>query len=137
MGIRGDRIAAVGDLSTRDASARLAITGLTVTPGFIDTHTHDDSARLATPDMPFKVGQGVTTVVVGNCGISLAPLAPEGDLPRPLDLLGDRSGFRYPRLGDYLAALDDASPAVNAVCLVGHTTLRAGALDRLDRPTGA
>jgi N-acyl-D-amino-acid deacylase len=99
VGIRGDRIAAVGDLSTRDASARLAVTGLTVTPGFIDTHTHDDSARLATPDMPFKVGQGVTTVVVGNCGISLAPLAPEGELPRPLDLLGDRSGLRYRRAG--------------------------------------
>jgi N-acyl-D-amino-acid deacylase len=137
VGMRGDRIAAVGDLIARQAAAWLDVTGLTVAPGFIDTHTHDDSALRTTPDMPFKVSQGVTTVVVGNCRISLAPLAPEGDLPRPLDLLGDRSGFRYPRLGDYLAALDDASPAVNAVCLVGHTTLRAGALDRLDRPADA
>jgi N-acyl-D-amino-acid deacylase len=137
VGTRGDRIAAVGDLSAWDAAARRDVTGLTVAPGFIDTHAHDDSALLATPDMAFKVSQGVTTVIVGNCGISLAPLLPEGELPRPLDLLGDRSGFRFPRFGDYLAALDAAAPAGNAVCLVGHTTLRAGAMARLDRPAEA
>jgi N-acyl-D-amino-acid deacylase len=134
VGIRGDRIAAVGDLSARRAAVRRDVTGLTVTPGFIDTHTHDDHALLATPGMPFKVSQGVTTVVVGNCGISLAPLLPEGDPPRPLDLLGGRSTFRYSCFGDYLDALDAAPPALNAVCLVGHTTLRAGALARLDCP---
>ena len=137
VGIRGSRIVAVGDLSAQAAAAHWDVTGLTVAPGFIDTHTHDDSALLATPDMPFKVSQGVTTVVVGNCGISLAPLAPEGEPPRPLDLLGYRSVFRYPLVEDYLAALDAAAPAVNAVCLVGHTTLRAGTLNRLDRPADA
>jgi N-acyl-D-amino-acid deacylase len=137
VGIRGDRIAAVGDLAGMVARARRDMTGLTVTPGFIDAHTHDDSALLATPGMPFKVSQGVTTVVVGNCGISLAPLTLEGDLPRPLDLLGDRDRFRFPTFGAYLAALDDAPPALNAVCLAGHTTLRAGALRQLDRPADA
>jgi N-acyl-D-amino-acid deacylase len=137
VGIRGDRIAAVGDLSAIEAAVRRDVTGLTVAPGFIDAHTHDDLALLSTPEMPFKVSQGVTTVVVGNCGISLAPLLPEGEPPRPLDLLGGRSAFRFPRTGDYLDALDAAPPALNAVCLVGHTTLRAGALERLDRPAGA
>jgi N-acyl-D-amino-acid deacylase len=137
IGIRGDRIAAIGDLAARDATARRDVTGLTVAPGFIDTHTHDDHALLAMPVMCFAVSQGVTSVVVGNCGISLAPLAPEGEPPRPLDLIGDRPAFRFASFGDYLDALAAAPPAVNAVCLVGHTTLRAGAMRRLDRPAGA
>jgi N-acyl-D-amino-acid deacylase len=134
VGIRGDRIAAVGDLSARAAAVRRHVSGLTVAPGFIDTHTHDDHALLSTPEMPFKASQGVTTVVVGNCGISLAPLLPDGEPPRPLDLLGGRSSFRFPRFRDYLNALDAEPPAVNAVCLAGHITLRAGAMGRLDRP---
>jgi len=48
--------------------------------GFIDTHTHDDLALLVEPGMRFKVSQGVTTRVCGNCGVSLAPL-PDGELP--------------------------------------------------------
>jgi N-acyl-D-amino-acid deacylase len=134
VGIRGDRIATVGDLADAAAGARLDVTGLTVTPGFIDTHTHDDSVLLSAPDMASKVSQGVTTVVVGNCGMSLAPLRIEREPPRPLDLIGGRDAFRFPRLAGYLAALDAAPPALNAVCLVGHTTLRAGAMERLDRP---
>jgi N-acyl-D-amino-acid deacylase len=137
VGIRGDRIAAVGDLSVTDVAVRRDVTGLTVTPGFIDTHTHDDNALLLTPEMPFAVSQGVTTVVVGNCGVSLAPISPAGDLPRPLDLIGDRLSFRFSRFRDYLAALDAAPPAVNAVCLSGHTTLRAGTMGQLDRPAEA
>ena len=64
--------------------------GLTISPEFIDVHTHDDGALLkANPKMTAKVSQGVTTVIVGNCGISLAPIAPL-DPPPPLNLLGDR-----------------------------------------------
>jgi N-acyl-D-amino-acid deacylase len=137
VGVRGDRIMAVGDLARADAVVRRDITGLTVTPGFIDAHTHDDGSLLSSPDMPFKTSQGVTTVVVGNCGVSLAPLLLEGELPRPLELTGDPSSFQYPWFGDYLATLDDEPPAVNAVCLVGHTTLRASAMARLDRPAEA
>jgi N-acyl-D-amino-acid deacylase len=137
VGIRGDRIAAVGDLSGRAAAVRRDVAGLTVAPGFIDTHTHDDHALLSTPEMPFKTSQGVTTVVVGNCGISLAPLLPEEEPPRPLDLLGGRTNFRFPSFRDYLDAVDAAAPAVNAVCLAGHITLRAGAMGRLDRPADA
>jgi N-acyl-D-amino-acid deacylase len=134
VAIQGDRIVAVGDLTIATAGARLNVAGLTVTPGFVDTHTHDDNALLSIPDMTFKVSQGVTTVIAGNCGISLAPLVPPNDLPRPLDLIGERSNFQFPRFRDYLAALDAAPPAINAVCLAGHTTLRAGVMDRLDRP---
>ena len=103
-------------------------------PGFIDVHTHDDRALLANPDMAMKASQGVTTVVVGNCGISLAPLTLDGVPPPPLDLLGERSDYRFARFADYLAALDAAPPAINAACLVGHSTLRVGCMADVDRP---
>ena len=76
VGIRGERIAAIGDLAGRTARQTLDATGRIVAPGFIDSHTHDDQALLSQPDMSFKVSQGVTTVVAGNCGISIAPLRP-------------------------------------------------------------
>src|SRR3972149_5168679 len=72
--------------------------GKIVAPGFIDAHTHDDRLMLSAPEMAPKVSQGVTTVVAGNCGISLAP-APNGmsaPVPVPLDLLDDEGGgFRF------------------------------------------
>lgn len=84
--------------------------------------------------MPFKVSQGVTTLVADNCGVSLAPLVLDGQPPPPLDLLGyERGWFRFPRLADYVAALGDAPPAVNAGLLVGRITLRHRVMDRLDR----
>jgi N-acyl-D-amino-acid deacylase len=134
VGIRDDRIAAVGDLAAAHAGVRWDATGMAVAPGFIDAHTHDDLALLHTPEMAFKVSQGVTTVIVGNCGISPAPLQAREALPRPLDLLGDAAWFRFPDFSDYLAALDADPPAVNAAALVGHTTLRADAMSALDRP---
>jgi N-acyl-D-aspartate/D-glutamate deacylase len=84
--------------------------------------------------MIFKVSQGVTTVIVGNCGISPGPLQPRDAVPRPLDLLGDALLFHFPAFSDYLDALDVDPASVNAAALVGHTTLRADAMPRLDRP---
>ncbi len=86
------------------------------------------------PQMAAKASQGVTTVVTGNCGISLAPLAIDHRPPPPLDLIGDAADYRYGRFADYLAALDRTPAAVNAACLVGHSTLRVGAMAALDRP---
>jgi len=133
LGIAGRRIAAIGDLSGRPARARIDVSGLAVAPGFIDVHTHDDRALLATPEMPAKVSQGVTTVVTGNCGVSLAPVTFPGAPPPPFDLLADQAGYRFDRFADYVAALEAAPPACNTAPLVGHTSLRAAAMDRLDR----
>ena len=72
IGITGDRVSHVGDLEGMDAESRIDASGLVVAPGFIDAHTHDDRAVMSTPDMTPKISQGVTTVVTGNCGISLA-----------------------------------------------------------------
>jgi N-acyl-D-amino-acid deacylase len=134
LAIAGDRIAAIGALPRQSGREEIDVAGLTVAPGFIDVHTHDDRALFATPDMAAKVSQGVTTVVVGNCGISLAPALPDRPLPPPLDLIGTAEAFRFRRFADYLDAVEATPPATNAACLVGHSTLRAGAMDRLDRP---
>ena len=132
IGISGDRIAAAGDLKQATAKTRLDAAGRIVAPGFIDVHTHDDHALLAKPDMTYKASQGVATVVAGNCGISLAPLRFTGNRPPPpMDLLGD--GYRFPKMADFFAALDETPPALNAALLCGHTTLRVGAMDDLQR----
>jgi N-acyl-D-amino-acid deacylase len=117
------RIAAIGDLP--GAAARQIIDGtrLALAPGFIDVHTHDDTNVIRTPDMLPKLSQGVTTVVVGNCGISASPVA----------LLGARADFSYPTFADYTRAIEAARPAVNVAALVGHTALRSNHMDRLDR----
>ena len=70
--------------------------GLVLAPGFIDVHTHDDICVIRKPEMLPKLSQGVTTVIVGNCGISAAPVTLRGELPDPMNLLGDAEEFRYP-----------------------------------------
>ena len=138
IGILDDRIVAVADLSAVAAGVRIDARGRCVAPGFIDAHTHDDNIVFKTPDMAMKASQGVTTVIAGNCGVSLAPLAAAGPPPPPLDLLGDQADYRFARFADYLAAIDAAPPATNIAAMVGHSTLRVGAMDRFDRAaTGA
>jgi N-acyl-D-amino-acid deacylase len=133
LGIVAGRIAAVGALGGRRARQTLDARGCIVAPGFIDAHTHDDQALLTRPDLPFKVSQGVTTVVTGNCGISAAPWRAGAPSPAPLDLI-DRGGDPPPpSFAAYLQALRDRPPAVNVAALVGHTTLRALSMDALDR----
>ena len=135
VGIAGGRIAAIGDLAGRPARETLNAAGRIVAPGFIDSHTHDDQALLAQPDMTFKVSQGVTTVVAGNCGISIAPLAPDSPLPSPLDLLDVNAKARFGTFASYFAQLERTPPAVNVAALVGHSTLRVRTMrGSLDRP---
>jgi len=129
----GDRIAAIGDLAGAQARQNIEADGLVLSPGFIDAHTHDDALVLGGSAMEPKVSQGVTTVVTGNCGISLAPLVLDSSPPAPLDLLGDREGYRYARFADYLAEIEANPPAGNVAPMVGHTTLRVATMDSLDR----
>jgi len=130
--IQGDRIAAIGaNLETRDADVHNA-TGKIVAPGFIDVHTHDDQMVLAGPQMLPKISQGVTTVVIGNCGISLAPLV-HTDAPPPLNLLGGDK-YVHPTMAAYVAALEKARPSVNVAALVGHSTLRVATMADPYRP---
>jgi N-acyl-D-amino-acid deacylase len=138
--IAGDRIAGLGstakEVPRRSGAREIDVSGKIVAPGFIDVHTHDDRALFASPEMPAKASQGVTTVITGNCGVSLAPLSLDRAPPPPLDLIGDASDYAYSRFADYLAAVDKSPAAINAACLVGHSTLRAGVMPDLERPAG-
>ena len=87
LAILDDRLQAVGELGDLQAGRELDVAGKAVCPGFVDTHTHDDRVLLSDPKMNCKVSQGVTTVVTGNCGISLAPLRIDQSPPPPLDIL--------------------------------------------------
>ncbi|WP_255352201.1 N-acyl-D-amino-acid deacylase family protein [Achromobacter sp. DMS1] len=128
LAIQDQRILAVGEFqppagaNTRDAGGKV------LAPGFIDSHTHDDGYLLAHPDMTPKVSQGITTVVTGNCGISLAPLVRDA-VPQPLDLLGPPGLFRFATFADWVAHLQAQPAATNVIALVGHTTLRVAVMD--------
>lgn len=91
------RIAAIGALPGAQARQIIDGTDLALAPGFIDVHTHDDTNVIRTPGMLPKLSQGVTTVVVGNCGISASPVSLRADPPDPMNLLGGREDFNYPR----------------------------------------
>jgi N-acyl-D-aspartate/D-glutamate deacylase len=133
VAIVGDRIADIGSKLSCRASEIVNARGLALAPGFIDVHTHDDIAIIRNPAMLPKLSQGVTTVIVGNCGISASPVTLRGELPDPMNLLGSADDFRYPTFRAYLDALVEARPAVNVGALIGHTALRNNYMDRLDR----
>ena len=126
-------IAAIGDLSAAEANVVRDAQGLVLAPGFIDVHTHDDLQVIHAPQMLPKISQGITTVIVGNCGISASPVTLTGDLPDPMNLLGSPEDFSYTDFASYKNAVNQAHPAVNVAALIGHTALRNNHMDRLDR----
>lgn len=135
IAVTGDRIVRVGE--ARDAARReIDARGRVLAPGFIDTHAHDDGALLRYPTMPFKVAQGVTTVVVGNCGFSLAPATREaGRLVTDSAILNvGETPVTWEDLDGYAAAVTARRPAVNALALIGHNTLRYAAMGNAHRP---
>lgn len=137
LAIRAGRIAAIGDLSGWISDNIVQADGQVLSPGFIDAHTHDDTQVIRSPQSWPKLSQGVTTVIVGNCGISAAPVSLRNAPPDPLNLLGPAEAFTHPTFRAYAEAIDRAHPAVNVAALVGHTSLRQNHLDRLDRPATA
>jgi N-acyl-D-amino-acid deacylase len=133
VALLGDQICATAPRIEATAAHVIEADGLALAPGFIDVHTHDDTAVLQTPAMLPKISQGVTTVIVGNCGISASPVTLRGEPPDPMNLLGRAADFRFPAFADYINALRQAIPAVNVGALIGHTALRNNHMDRLDR----
>ncbi len=133
VALREGRIVAIAPSLDLQADRRIDAGGLALSPGFIDVHTHDDLCVLRAPAMLPKLSQGVTTVIVGNCGISASPVRLHGELPDPMNLLGVAEDFRYPTFAAYVEALRAAQPAVNVAALIGHTALRNNHMDRLDR----
>lgn len=146
VGVRAGRIAAVaspGSLASVAAPQRLDATGLCVTPGFIDIHSHADWI-LTLPDhdrlLEPLVAQGVTTVVAGNCGHSPAPVTDTsvGLVDHSSELLRDRAfEYRWRSMGEMLDALASDGLLLNAAFLVGHGTLRQAVMaNRPGPPSG-
>jgi N-acyl-D-aspartate/D-glutamate deacylase len=130
VGVRDERIVSIGDLSREHAGTTLQASGKVLAPGFIDMHSHSDWRLWANRRAESKVRQGVTTEVVGNCGFSPAPVTPEfRDDLRGFALYVPRGmEFDWPSFGAYLRAFDAEGTALNVVHLVGHGTLRIGAM---------
>jgi N-acyl-D-amino-acid deacylase len=137
VAVADGRVAAIGALDGWRAARVIDGEGKALAPGFIDVHAHDDTIVISAPELLPKLSQGVTTVIVGNCGISAAPVSLRGEPPDPMNLLGGADAFAYPTFAGYVAAVEAARPAVNVAALVGHTALRSNRLDRLDRPATA
>jgi N-acyl-D-amino-acid deacylase len=139
VGICNGTVVELGDLQAQQARRRIDAHGLIVAPGFIDCHTHDDLLLLQHPPAHPKLLQGVTTVVSGNCGFSLAPMAPDAPpslLSAAVQAQADRPRH-HPTMAAYMADLQAARPAVNAAVLVGHSTLRQHAMSDLNRAATA
>jgi N-acyl-D-amino-acid deacylase len=122
VGIEGDRISAVGEVG--NARTEIDGKGAHLSPGFVDTHSHDDGAFFRHPGMEFKLSQGVTTVVAGNCGFSAIPADPSIDPSRASGgiLAGLESDFTD--LDGYFDSVTKKKPAINNMMLVGHNTVR-------------
>jgi N-acyl-D-amino-acid deacylase len=125
VAVEGGRIAAVGAVA---GTGRNVVdgAGLALSPGFIDVHTHDDFAAIAYKDMAFKTAGGVTTCVVGNCGMGAAPYAAASRLAQmfnPNARLPEWDGY-----SGYLALLDKEPAATNIATLIGHGTARAAVM---------
>ena len=102
-------------------------TGLIVSPGFIDAHTHSDAYLVIEPNAPSKITQGITTEVNGQCGGSVAPRYGEARLSSDwAAVLGERLTWRS--LAEYREVLAAAKPAVNTVQFIGHNTLRSSVI---------
>ena len=131
------RIVEIGRLSAGGEEV-IDCGGLIVCPGFIDAHAHSDLLPLVDEPLAFKALQGVTTEVVGNCGMSAAPLD-ETSLPLWTAFLGELAGgapVRADSFGTFLDRVEQAGPVVNVAALVGHGTLRmtANGMDEELRP---
>ena len=133
IAVSGDKIASITRFIEPEAERVIDATGLVVAPGFIDAHSHADSSTLFYRDMESVVAQGITTVVAGQCGSSIAPVNPElreemekmwaGWLPPEVDF-----GITWTTFEEYLREEEKDGLGANVAHLVGHGAVRVASM---------
>ena len=132
IAIKEDRIVKIGKLGREPSDSRIDASGKIVAPGFIDMHAHSDFTLLANPFSYSKVHQGITTEVVGNCGMSMAPFD-----RRRLEmveqylgafLFGQNYAWNWSTLEEFSQTLERGKIGVNVVHLIGHGTVRVSVM---------
>ncbi|MBI5656291.1 MAG: D-aminoacylase [Geobacter sp.] len=139
VAVAGDRIAAVGTDLDGVAERVVDAGGLVLCPGFIDIHGHSDMTLFRHPLLESKAWQGVTTEVIGNCGLGLFPAAAGGrgalaDYLRLHDFSLPDGGIEWEDLAGYAARVDRDGLGINVAPLVGHAPLRIATMGMEDRP---
>ena len=138
VALDGDRITRVGDLSGVAAARTIDATGKLVTPGFVDLHTHLDAQVGWDPEMKSSSYHGVTTALIGNCGVTFAPVSKKNhrllaELMEAVediaaDAIMDGLPWNWTSYGEYLDAVQSLQPALNVVGLAGHSAIRFEAM---------
>ena len=132
VAVSNGRIAAIGALASMSAEREIDATGRALSPGFIDVHTHDDRYVLEQPSVPAKASQGVTSVVIGNCGFSMAPYTRPGIDKH--DWFVNSEETKFQTIAAFHERLRKTPPALNVATLVGHNTLRMNCVAEIDKP---
>ncbi|HET9895324.1 MAG TPA: D-aminoacylase [Streptosporangiaceae bacterium] len=131
VAVRDGLVVSVGDEPAAAGPATVEIDAhgeLVCAPGFIDVHTHDDAALVRYPGLEFKIAQGCTSLVIGNCGFSAFPGIGEDDIETI-------AAADWPDLNGFRADVTTRGFAANAMALIGHNTIRIAAIGRdEDRP---
>jgi len=137
VGIANGKIVKIGNLSAEESKRIIDAKGLIVAPGFIDMHSHSDLSPLINPHTESKIRQGITTEVVGNCGVSAAPLNDflKEEIMKTTPIL-EEAGLEldWSTMSEYLCRLDEKKIAINIVSLVGHGNIRAMVMKYDARP---
>ncbi|MFO8059648.1 MAG: D-aminoacylase [Bacillota bacterium] len=141
VGVTGDAVTGIGDLSGAEANETIDASDLIVAPGFIDTHSHADVVAWASPAYDSKVLQGVTTEHIGLCGISLAPCSDQymDLLQRYIDAITGEEDieWNWRSFSELLDVIDEKSMPINLLPSVGHGTVRTAVMGFEDRPPSA
>jgi N-acyl-D-aspartate/D-glutamate deacylase len=134
VAVSGDKIVAIGSTIAGEAKEVIDADGLTITPGFIDVHTHYDGQIWWDPGMDLSAAHGVTTIVIGNCGVGLAPVHPtgrqslidimEGVEEIPSATLNAGVPFSWESFPEFLDQMDERRWAVDVAALVAHGPIR-------------
>ncbi len=123
IAIRDGRIESIG-CCNQSGHIEIEAGGLVVSPGFIDVHSHDDLAVLSDPEMNFKLSQGVTTDIVGNCGWAVTPRSTDNDEWVNTGILGSDYPLSWDSTDEYISHINDSRPSCNVGVLIGYGAVR-------------